>query len=232
MNECNFFKRSGQNFTLIELLVVIAIIAIIAAMLLPALNSARESGKKIRCTANLKQVGVGFSLYGSDYEGYVPTAYSDNNWNGRKWFEMFKDLGYTSNEELYHCPSESIFEFTGADLNYGINALSLGYFDAHSSYMQYKEADFLKFSDGSRLIIVMDTPPNQLNQNIETSAFVGHKNHGIYPIETPGSNPIYLRHNKQINTLRFDLHVETNSYQEVKTFGWSPWQSSPGYLKK
>jgi prepilin-type N-terminal cleavage/methylation domain-containing protein/prepilin-type processing-associated H-X9-DG protein len=58
-------------FTLIELLVVIAIIAILAAMLMPALQKARESGRQSNCVNNLKQIGNAYGMYNSDFNGYL-----------------------------------------------------------------------------------------------------------------------------------------------------------------
>ncbi len=106
-------RRAVKKFTLIELLVVIAIVAVLAAMLLPALNGARERVKEVACKSNLRQLGFAIASYRNDHNDWLfGKAYVE--WLSRPWERMFIDQGYLpANRKVMICPAESASGYYG-----------------------------------------------------------------------------------------------------------------------
>ena len=133
---CKNRKRpEKKRFTLIELLVVIAIIAILAGMLMPALQGARERAQGMACLSNGKQLGMIYLYYAEDYKGYLPCrdnlaggftpageSISAKNWlDGVVWFYLNKENASQEPVQLLRCPREDSKE--DITTNYGLNYL-------------------------------------------------------------------------------------------------------------
>jgi prepilin-type N-terminal cleavage/methylation domain-containing protein/prepilin-type processing-associated H-X9-DG protein len=88
-------KGKKVGFTLVELLVVISIIALLLSILMPALNKVRESGRRVVCASNIKQIGFGLMLYAQDNKGYgVNWAAGDRHW-------LYRLSGYLGSNASY-----------------------------------------------------------------------------------------------------------------------------------
>jgi prepilin-type N-terminal cleavage/methylation domain-containing protein len=104
-----------RGFTLVELLVVIAIIAILAALLLPGLSSAREFAKRSSCLSNVKQFGIGAFCYVDDYKGWMPVSSSVTTYPSEWKIEIAPYAGIVKEiigqddpalgQKLFRCPS-------------------------------------------------------------------------------------------------------------------------------
>jgi prepilin-type processing-associated H-X9-DG protein len=198
---------SIKRFTLVELLIVIAIMIILMGMLLPALKQARDTGKRILCASQLKQLGCMQANYMDSYDGGLSPVidYSDGV-HQYGWSTVLFRAGLLPNDKILRCPSQNDLKSTSITLpsggtilqhqnQYGENLWAAG--NINTAGERTNSKPLFRQSNVSNLIILLDIEKDRLSDA---------NNYCFYDLDTY-NNRYGMRHSNGSNLLWGDMHL-------------------------
>ena len=185
--------RPARGFTLVELLVVIAIIAMLAAMLSPALRNARGQARRIACTNNLRQVHMTTLLYARDNNDVI----LDMPPFGHQ-LDHFRTYLSESQRKVMLCPEDKTPGFVGSPAFYSSYGLNAGYYGQPYGSTGCENRALAGLADNSKVILWLDTVPDPLT---------GTCRYHVYD-EQNGNDRVGFRHAGGCNLVFCDGHVE------------------------
>jgi prepilin-type N-terminal cleavage/methylation domain-containing protein len=202
-------RLATRGFTLIELLVVIAIISILAALLMPALKNARESGRRAACLNNLRQVGLAITMYSNENDGYIIGYVSADE--SKLWAEM---LFPTNQFSTFRCPTDKKFQPTDLlyNVSYGVcNGLNYGTTlnDPFSGQYGFNNGGWPRIDqipNPTSFAMVADSEDNALDAVFGTLRSRIINDHGAH---------FAWRHNEGANLICWDGHGEWALYRQA-----------------
>jgi len=223
-------RKHNSAFTLIELLVVIAIIALLMAILVPVLHKAREQGKDVICRSNLRQIGIGASLYADDWDLYIPRGSAGNI----AWYMLFmsflaqKPIGNDYRTvEIYRCPSYPdkaqtvCYVVNGWDFKDRADRTGREITTSSRLTACTRRAETLYLVDNEngpwRAIIRTATDPDVYRLDVWNP---GHMPMSDSQDITSGRRIARARHKKGCNTLYLDWHVEWMAAEDMTIDMW------------
>lgn len=228
----NFSLRIRKNFTLIELLVVVAIIAILAGILLPALNKAKEKARGVQCMNQLRQMGAIFVYYSNDWDGYIPNYPTKNQpWyiilrgnsaSGGMYGLMWYSYGKESRDIMIcqtHWMLQKEVSYTGSKPH---STTTYG-FNTRIGFPEYMDFHFRlgRIPGPSRRFLLAD----KFVANSTANAYdckTGLEE--TYPFTSAANGGFAFRHGGSTNLLFADGHAESKRKMAISTTSWTPSQ--------